>query len=120
MAYTILQNKKNLSVVIHADANTTLTIAGNSSVSNVATSDEILTGAAIKQVWYGSESGFWKVLRGSNTVGVYDSTSWIDYAGTGVMLTKDVGATLVLQLNGSANGYIMVELQKIGTFTSTY
>lgn len=123
MAYTILQNKKNLSVVIHADANTTLTIAGNSSVSNIATSDEILTGAAIKQVWWGQQPGTdscWIIKRGSNTVGVYDSTGWNDYAGNGVMINKDTGATLVLQLNGTANGYIMVELQKIGNFTSTY
>jgi hypothetical protein len=120
MAYTILQNKKNLSVVIHADANTTLTIAGNNSTSNVAIDNEILTGAAIKQVWWGAETGFWKIKRGSNTIGVYDSTGWVDYAGNGIMINKDAGETLVLELNGTANGYVMVELQKIGTFTSTY
>lgn len=118
---TVLQNKKNLSTLVHHVANATLTIAGNSSVSNVATSDEILTGATIKQVWFGAAGdGYWVVKRGSNTVGVYSSTGWTDYAGNGGLLTNDADATLVLELVGTANGYIMVELQKIGAFTSTY
>lgn len=121
MAYTILQNRKNLSVTVLADANTTLTIAGNSSVSNVATSDEVLTGAAIKQLWYGtSNGGHWTVKRGSNTVAVFDSTGYVDYAGCGCMLNKDAAGTLVLTLNNATDGYILIELQKAGTFTSTY
>lgn len=121
MAFTITQNRKNLNVVVHADANTTLTIAGNSSVSNVATSNEVLTGAAIKQVWYGSgNGGFWTVKRGSNTVLVLDSTGWKDFAGNGCLLNKDDSGTLVLTLEGTTSGTIMIELKKIGTFTSTY
>ena len=123
MTYSILQNKKNLALVIHSSGSNTITIAGNSSTSNVAISDEILTGAAIKQVWWGSqpnEGACWIVKRGSNTIGVYDSTGWTDYAGNGGMITKDAGATLVLELVGTSNGYIMIDLQKIGNFTSTY
>lgn len=117
----ILQNRKNLSVVIHTTANASLIIAGNSAVSNVATSDEILTGAAIKQLWWGSQpSGVWIVKRGSNTIGVYEGSGWADYAGNGCMLNKDAAANLVFELVGTANGYCMLELQKIGTFTSDY
>lgn len=123
MSYSIVQNRKNLSVTIHATGSNTITIAGNSTTSNVATSNEILTGAAIKQVWWGSQpndGACWIVKRGSNTIGVYDSTGWTDYAGNGGMLTKDQSATLVLELVGTSNGYIMIDLQKIGNFTSTY
>jgi hypothetical protein len=117
MSYTVIQNKKNLSVTIHATGSNTITIAGNNSTSNVATGDEILTGAAIKQVWWGSQPGTnscWIVKRGSN------STGWTDYAGNGGMIAKDAGATLAIELVGTSNGYIMIELQKIGIFTSTY
>lgn len=117
----ILHNRKNLNVVIHCTANATLVIAGNNSVSNVATSDEVLTGASIKQVWWGTDgSGTWLIKRGSNTVAVYDSTGWHDYAGNGSMLSKDASANVVIQLVGTANGFIMIELQKIGTFQSQY
>lgn len=119
---SVVHNRKNLSFVVHATANLSLTIAGNSSVSNVAVTDEVLVGAAIKQVWWGSEAGAgtWFVKRGSNTVGVYDSTGWHDYAGNGCMLNKDSSATLELELAGTANGFIMIELQKIGTLPSNY
>lgn len=123
MSYSIVHNRQNLSVTIHATGNSTITIAGNSSTSNVATSNEILTGAVIKQVWWGSqpnEGACWIVKRGSNTVGVYDSTGWADYAGNGKALLKDQSATLVLELVGTSNGYIMIDLQKIGNFISTY
>ena len=116
-----IHNRKNLSVTVHAAANLTLTIAGNSSVSNIATGDEVLTGASIKQVWWGSQTGagYWNVSRGSNLVGCYDSTGWHDYAGNGNLLNKDSTGTLVLTLVGSANGFIMLELQKEGVSPQT-
>lgn len=116
-------NKKNVSVTIHDDANVTYTIAGNNSVSNVAIDDEVLTGAAIKQVWYGSPSGshtYWIVKRGSNTVLVLEGTGYLDFAGNGSLLKKDSTGTLVLELVGSANGFIQLELQKEGSFITTY
>lgn len=120
MASSILHNRKNLSVTVHATSNATFVIAGNNSVSNVATGDEVLTGAAIKQIWYGSPSGngaFWTVKRGSNTIAIVDGTGWMDFAGNGNMINKDSSATLVLELNNAADdqGFIMVELQKEGT-----
>lgn len=123
MTVSIIHNRKNLSVTVLADANATLTIAGNSSVSNVAHASETLTGASIKQIWFGSPSGdsaYWVVQRGSNTIAVLDSTGWIDFAGNGNLQTKDSTASLVLTLVGSANGYIMVELQKEGVQQGNY
>lgn len=120
MASSILHNRKNLSVTIHATSNATFTIAGNNSVSNVAIGDEVLTGASIKQIWVGSSSSngaYWQVKRNANTVVIMDSTSWFDFAGNGNMLNKDSSATLVLELHNAADdeGFIMVELQKEGT-----
>lgn len=114
-------NKKNVSVTVHDAANATYTIAGNTSVSNVAIDNEVLTGAAIKQVWYGSPSGntaYWVVKRGANVVLVLEGTGYLDFAGTGAMLRKDSSATLVLELVNSANGFIQIELQKEGTFAT--
>jgi hypothetical protein len=120
MANSIIHNRKNLSVTVHATSNVTLTIAGNNSVSNVAIDDEVLTGAAIKQIWASSPSGngaYWTVKRNANTIIVMDSTSWFDFAGNGNLLNKDSSATLVLELHNAAEdeGFIMVELQKEGT-----
>lgn len=119
----VMLNKKNLSATIHNATNATYTIAGNNSVSNVATSDEVLTGASIKQVWYGSPSGstaYWVVKRGSNTVLVLEGTGYMDFAGNGGLLKQDSTGTVVLELVGSANGFIQMELQKEGSFVTTY
>lgn len=119
MAVTI--NRKNTSAVIHLTANSTITVAGNSSTSDIATSNEVLTGCTIVQAFCGAgDGGYWIVKRGANTALVLDSTGYYDFAGSGMSLTMDPGATIVATLNGSANGYLMLEVQKIGTFTSDY
>lgn len=113
----ILANRKNLSTTLHFTGNDTVTIAGNSTTSEIATGNEILTGATITQLWHGSD-GVWIVKRGSNTVGVFDSTAYIDFAGCGNALNLDTDATLSVELVGTANGYLMIELQKIGPLTA--
>lgn len=123
MAWDLLQNRKDGTVTVWANANTTLTIAGNTSSSNVAANGETLTGASVKQVWFGSPSGasaYWVLKRGSTTVAVYDSTGWVDYAGNGNLLNKDPDASLVLELVGTANGYIVVEMRKHGANQGYY
>lgn len=121
---TVSINRKALSVVVHVSANDTVVVAGNDSVSNIAAPGEIVTEAYVKQVWYGSPSGnaaYWMVKRGANTLLVLDSTGWTDYAGNGSMLKQDPTANLVLQLVGTGNGYVMVELQKVvNNHTSEY
>lgn len=118
----IINNKKGLSTVIHLTSNATITIAGNSSVSNVAVGDEVVTGAYISQLWYGSSNGatgYWEVKRGANTVGVFSSTGYMDFAGNGIALNNDSTATLVANLNSAAAGFIVIELTKNPT-TSVY
>lgn len=116
-------NKKYVSATVHNAANATYTIAGASGVSDIATGDEVLTGASIKQVWYGSPSGstaYWVVKRGANVVMVLEGTGYLDFAGAGSLLKKDSTGTLVLELVGSANGFIQMELQKEGNLPSQY
>ncbi|NDB84125.1 MAG: hypothetical protein EB127_15615 [Alphaproteobacteria bacterium] len=112
----LIANRKNLSATLHFTANATITIAGNSSVSHIATGDEVISGAYITQVWHGSMAQ-WIVKRGANTVGVFDSTAYNDFAGNGNSLVLDPSATLVVSLDPSVtSGYLMIELQKIGPF----
>lgn len=115
MPYRIQANRKYLSFTVHATANTgTITIAGNNSVSNVAISDEVLTGAYITQIWAGSD-GVWTISRGANTVAVLDSSGFYDFAGAGNPITLDSTATLSANLVGATTGgFIMIELQKEG------
>lgn len=124
MPYRITSNKKNASIVIHASANSgNVIIVGNSSVSNIcADNTEIIVGATISQIIGGAPSGnsaYWIVKRGANVVSVVDSSAMIDYAGSGLGLTLDPTANLSLELVGSTDGAIMIELQK-KTSTSDY
>lgn len=110
----ILSNKKGGRVVLHFTANGSANLIGNSSVSQIAIGDEVVTSAHITQIWCGSASGngdYWTVKRGSNTVAVLDSTIAIDFAGLGAGLTLDATANISANLVGTA-GFLMVELKK--------
>lgn len=130
MPTTITSNKKNTSLVVHvAGANSgNIIVTGNSSTTNVngtsvcvAVSDEVLTGAYITQaVWGCDGNGHIQILRGANLVAVYDSTGQQEYAGTGMPINLYPSANVVVNLIGSANSYIIFELQKTGNFTSEY
>ena len=130
MAVNVISNKKNASLVLHvASANSgNIVVVGNSTTSNiggtstcVAVSDEVLTGAYITQVVWGCDgTGYIEVKRGANLVAIYDSTGQHEYAGTGMPLNMYPAANVVINLIGSANCFIVMELQKIGNFTSEY
>ena len=122
MTYTITSNKKNTSLVIHISAaNVNLKVAGNNSVSNLAMSDEILNGAYITQAFWGNDgNGHIQILRDSTLVAVYDSSSYVDYAGAGMPMSVGQSANLIVNFVGSSNAYCILELQKTGTFVSDY
>lgn len=109
----IIANRKNLSTTVHFVANGTIKIAGNNSVSEIALPGETITGATITQIWHGSNA-HWVVKRGANTVAVVDSTAYVDFAGCGNSLNLDPTQDLSVELVGTSNGYIMIELQKQG------
>jgi len=128
MAVTV-SNRKNTSFVLHVSAANSgnVVVSGNSTTTNVAgtstciaTGDEVISGAYITQVVWGSDgAGSIQVLRGSTLVAVYDSTGQKDYAGCGIPLNVNPTANLVVNFIGSSNAYCILELQKLGT-TSEY
>lgn len=121
MATTITVNRKNTSAVLHYNSSGNTIVAGNSSTSNIATGNEVITGATITQVYWGCDgNGHIQVKRAGNLVGVYDSTGYKDYAGCGMPLNVNPTANIEVSFVGSANAYLMIEVQKSGTFTSEY
>ena len=121
MAYTIEQNKKNKSFVIHVTSNSTITVAGNNSVSNVAIDDEVLTGATISRAIWGTDgTAYISVLRGANNVAFFNTSGMIDFAGNGMAITKDKEANIVVNFTGSADAYLLLECKKEGGGSSEY
>lgn len=124
MAARIMHNRKNTSAVLHfSGANSSVVVTGNSTTTNVdntstclAMPGEELTGVSITQAFWGidpSSDGHVVVKRGSNVVAVYDSTGYKDYAGSGMSLTLDSTANLVLEFSSSSNAYVILEVQKL-------
>ena len=122
MTVTVTSNKKNTSAVLHFNANATVIVAGNSSQSNVAMSDEVLTGATIVQSFWGVDgTGSIQVKRDTTLIAVYDSTGFKDYAGCGMPLNVVPTGNINVTFVGTSNAYLMLEVQKQGTFnTSPY
>ena len=117
MATRIFNNKRQ-QVDILFTANDTITVAGNDSVSEIATTGQIITGASIKQIMCSSPSGngaYWEVLRGANVVFTPDSTAFIDFAGNGIGLDIDEAEDLTCNLYRAADdeGSIVITLRKI-------
>jgi len=116
----IVINRENSSAVFHFNANTSgIVIAGNNSVSNVAIEEEVINGVTITQATYGSTPGaYWHIQRGANTVLVLDSTGFIDFAGIGLPINRDIAADLSVTLippEGSvvaSKGFLVLEVQK--------
>lgn len=129
MAVSIISNKKNTAATIHVSAaNTTIVCSGNSTTTNVdstttclAIGDETLGGVYITQAFWGIDpSGYAIIKRGSSIVAVYDSTGYKDYAGNGLALTVGQSANLTVEFISTANAYVLLEVQKVGTFNSEY
>lgn len=115
---TVLINKKGLSAVIHLTSNATINVVGNTTTSDIAVGDETVSGAYISQIWYGTSNvstGYWEIKRGSNTAGIFSASGHMDFAGNGITLNLDVGATLVANLTSATAGFVIIELTKSPT-----
>lgn len=116
MTVTVVKNQKNGVVTIHFNANGSIVIAGNNSVSNVAMGAEVVGKAPINQVWFGSPSGnaaYWEIKRDGTLVATFDSTAYMDFAGNGnQLLVAANAANLTANLIGATSGFLIVELQK--------
>jgi hypothetical protein len=121
MPYTVISNRKSTSVALHfTSSNTTVNITGNTATSNVALPGETLTGAYITQaVWGCDPNGYITVSRGGTLVAAYDSTGQHEYAGTGMPINAGAtAANLVVNIMGSTNCFLLLELQKVGNLTA--
>jgi hypothetical protein len=121
MPVTVISNKPRTSAVLHVTApTTTVVIAGNTTQSAIASNNEVLTGAFITQAAWGMQGGAILIKRGANTVAVYDSTGQHEYAGCGMPIRTDqLAANLTVEFTGTSNGFIIFELQKLGTFAAS-
>ena len=115
MAVTVIANRPRTSAVFHVTpANTTLVVAGNNSVSNVASAGETLSGAYITQaVWGCDPAGYIIIKRGTTPVAFYDSTGQHEYAGVGMPINVEQQANISIEFVGSSNCFIMFEVQKV-------
>lgn len=117
----VIQNKalgqsSSAGFAVHVTANDTIVVAGASGVSNIALTGETVTSAHISQVWWSSSnSSYWTVKRGANTVLVLTETGYLDFAGNGLGLQIDQAANLVITLTGSGVGFLALEGQKKAT-----
>jgi hypothetical protein len=121
MSYSVVSNRKSTSVVLHfASSNSTVLVTGNTATSNIALAGESITGAYITQaVWGCDPNGYITVKRGGTLVAAYDSTGQHEYAGCGMPI--NVGATaanLQVDIMGSTNCFLLLELQKQGNLTA--
>lgn len=120
---SVMHNKLYGRVTLHAIANVTWTIAGNNSVSNVAINDEVLDGGSIRRVWWDTAStnnAFWEVKRGSNTVMKLHGAGHLDFVAGGTSMDVDKAGTIVITLNNSTDGFIMLDVQKQGLKPGLY
>lgn len=104
---------------IYADANASITVAGNNSVSNLTSnSAEVVIGATITKVIYGAgANSYWTIKRGSNTVGVYYGSGVLDYQSHGFTLSLYPGASISANLVGSVqDGFLIIETTKQSHF----
>jgi hypothetical protein len=120
MPVTVISNKPRTSAIFHVTpANATIVVAGNSAVSNVASVGETLTGAYITQaVWGCDPAGYIVIKRGTTPVAFYDSTGQHEYAGCGMPINVQQTANINVEFVGSANCFVMFEVQKVGDLTS--
>lgn len=117
MAVTITTTQ-GTSVMVHSTESNSITITGNDSVSNIASTGEIVSGASIRQVWCGCGNDvYWVVERGNSSqnsvIVVVNGTSYIDFtAGGGVPKIEETGEDLYFTLNGTGDGFIQIQLAK--------
>jgi hypothetical protein len=114
----IIINRPGTSAVIHVTANATINAVGNTTNTTIASGDEVLTGAAITQVFWGaSGGGYWTISRGSTLTLTLTDTGTMDFAGSGCSLIANSAFAIEAKLVGTANGHLLMEVQKIPTST---
>lgn len=122
MASRTLINQKGGKYVVLFTSNTELTPAS----ANSGIAGETVTGLTINQVWFGIDGAagaYWKVGRGNTTVTnthlICEQSQYMDFAGNGAALQVDPTANVVVNCT-SSNCTLIIDFQKVSTFTSEY
>ncbi len=109
-------------VIIHFAASGSVNVTGNNTVSNLTSNSvEIVLDSSIYQIWYGSDAGSWQVESGNVTansvMAVFSGTGHAKFGQAGETIPLfDSGELLYCTLDGSTNGYIMIDLRKESSF----
>lgn len=95
-------------------SNSNIVIGGNSSVSDIAMSNEVITGAGITQIWFNSSSGaaYWTLSQGSNTLITGGSSTQLDFKSNQGSISLNGTANLTANLVGSNTGLVFLTLSK--------
>ncbi len=128
MSKRVISNRYKSGASLLVTANATINVAGNSTSSDIAVQDEVLTGGYISAVIFGgpyANDVFWTVKRGANTVAVLAGTGSISYRELGEGLRIDEAAPINITLNGSTEATLLIRIQKVvdgrsGLIDSTY
>ena len=99
---TPIQNRLNGHAVFRFTANATIALSDMS----VNTSQENITNMAITKIFW---TGDWTIKRGSNTVFTSNTNTadhW-DLKGSGISLTEDSAATIVVNTTGTTSTLII-------------
>lgn len=111
----VLRNNEG-TAVIHLSANASLTIEGNTGVSDVATVGEVVQSAKVSQIWFGTgpANSFWSITSGNTVTTVGGGSGHINFAGHGASIPLEPGETLDVTLTNATDGqgFIMIELKK--------
>jgi hypothetical protein len=107
-----MTNKRG-SAIVHITSNSSIVVAGNSSVSNLALPGETISGVTIKQAIWGNDDNTHKYIqinRGANTAGIYSGTGQLNYGNLPLSLDKEATVDFIGAATGI--GYIILELGK--------
>lgn len=117
----ILHNRKNHSVVLHFTTTSgNVIVAGNNTVSNIATGAEVVESASIAKITWGiggNTAGYWTVARGGTTLLICAAPGGTyDLAALGAAVNANNTQNLVCTANfGAGVGHIIVEMKKINS-----
>lgn len=112
---TTIANRLGSSAVLHFTSNSTIVVAGNTSVSNVAASNNeiVVGGSVITALWGTAESAaYWTIKRGANTVAVLSGTGSMDFSTFATPLNMDPTANVVVALNSALPGFLIIKIHK--------
>lgn len=124
MAYEIVKGPKSRVMVRVNGATTGLVInladiAANTTVSLTgAVSEETVTSATVARAfWSTANSGYWKISRGSTSVLELGGSGFWNLVEAGMSVANTSTGTIAIDLVGTSNGSLVLELTKDATYS---